>query len=72
MCCTLESTRSTTTLKIYNLLSSLPEFNGALSQRDSELLLSYLTVPYIRLPLVLNFFAQEDRVHALRSSDLRR
>ena len=28
-----------------------------LSQRDSELLISYLTVPYLRVPLVLTFFA---------------
>ena len=41
-----------------------------LGQRDSELLLSFLTVPYIRLPLVLNFFAAEDRVHKLASSKL--
>jgi hypothetical protein len=44
---------------------------GYLGQRDSELLLSFLTVPYIRLPLVLNFFAGEDRVHKLASSKLR-
>ena len=44
---------------------------GSLGQRDSELLLSFLTVPYIRLPLILNFFAGEDRVHKLVSSKLR-
>eukprot|EP00808_Paulinella_micropora_P006835 g75373.t1 len=43
-----------------------------LGQRDSELLLSYLTVPYMRLPLVLSFFATEDRVHKLASTKLRR
>lgn len=42
-----------------------------LSQRDSELLLSFLTVPYLRLPLVLTFFASEDRVHKLQSRKLR-
>ena len=41
-----------------------------LSQRDSELLLSFLTVPYLRLPLVWTFFASEDRVHKLQSSKL--
>jgi hypothetical protein len=51
---------------------NLPEFGGALAQRDSELLLSYLTVGYIRLPLVVAFFSQEDRVHALRDSTIRR
>lgn len=51
---------------------NLPEFGGALAQRDSELLLSYLTTPYIRLPLVVTFFSQEDRVHALRDTTIRR
>ena len=36
----------------------LPTFNGKLSKRESELLLSYLTVPYLRIPLVLSFFSQ--------------
>uniref|UniRef100_A0A6S8D826 ubiquitinyl hydrolase 1 n=1 Tax=Aureoumbra lagunensis TaxID=44058 RepID=A0A6S8D826_9STRA len=43
----------------------------ALGQRDAELLLSYMTVPYIRLPLVLTFFASDDRVHKLESPALR-
>ena len=43
---------------------------SVLSQRDSELLLSFLTVPYMRLPLVWTFFASEDRVHKLQSSKL--
>eukprot|EP00457_Paulinella_chromatophora_P000002 gb/GEZN01000002.1/.p1 GENE.gb/GEZN01000002.1/~~gb/GEZN01000002.1/.p1 ORF type:complete len:6816 (+),score=1425.09 gb/GEZN01000002.1/:114-20561(+) len=43
-----------------------------LGQYDSELLISYLTVPYLRLPLVLSFFATEDRIHKLASSKLRR
>ena len=54
---------------------SLPDFRDkygqVLNQRDSELLLSYLTVPYMRLPLLLTFFATEDRVHKLQSQDLR-
>ena len=41
-----------------------------LSQQDSELLLSYLTVPYLRIPLVLSFFATNDRAHALTSPQL--
>jgi len=41
-----------------------------LNQRDSELLLSFLTVPYLRLPLSLSFFSTEDRVHKLLSSKL--
>ena len=42
----------------------------ALGQHDSELLLSYLTVPYLRIPLVVSFFASEDRVHLLQSPKL--
>uniref|UniRef100_A0A7S1J653 ubiquitinyl hydrolase 1 n=1 Tax=Eutreptiella gymnastica TaxID=73025 RepID=A0A7S1J653_9EUGL len=51
-------------------IKTLPDFDGVLSQRDSELLLSYLTVPYIRLPLVLAFFATADRIHTLRNPQL--
>ena len=42
-----------------------------LGQRDSELLISYLTVPYLRLPLVLTFFSSDDRIHKLQSPQLR-
>jgi thiol-disulfide isomerase/thioredoxin len=44
---------------------------GQLGQRDSELILSYLTVPYMRIPLVLSFFATEDRIHSLKSETLK-
>ena len=44
--------------------------SGALGQHDSELLLSYLTVPYLRIPLVMSFFASDDRIHALQSRKL--
>ena len=37
---------------------------AALGQRDAELLLSFLTVPYIRLPLVLTFFSRSARATA--------
>lgn len=42
---------------------NLPTINastnsGGLSQRDSELLLSFMTVPYLRLPLTLTFFSR--------------
>ena len=37
----------------------------ALGQHDAELLLSYLTVPYLRVPLVVSFFATDDRIHSL-------
>ena len=48
-------------------LKELPDFDGKLGQRDSELLLSALTVPYLRIPIVVSFFATEDRIHALQS-----
>jgi len=51
-------------------LRTLPDF-GSLSQRDSELLISYLTVPYLRIPLVLGFFANQLRVRSLASRQLR-
>eukprot|EP00624_Nannochloropsis_granulata_P005047 evm.model.NODE_35720_length_30909_cov_25.476009.5 len=39
----------------------LPTFGGTLSREESETLLSYLTVEYIRIPLVVSFFASRDR-----------
>ena len=55
--------------------ANLPNFANAygqvLNQRDSELLLSYLTVPYLRLPLLLTFFSSDDRIHKLQSIELR-
>ncbi len=35
----------------------LPSWDGLLSQTDAELLLSFLTVPMIRAPLVVDFFS---------------
>ena len=35
-----------------------------------QLLLSFLTVPYMRIPLVTSFFAHDDRIHALQSRQL--
>ncbi len=52
-------------------VANLPDFGGTLGQRDSELLLSYLTVPYLRVPLIINFFASDNRVQALKSRALR-
>jgi len=48
----------------------LPDFGERLSQRDSELLVSYLTTPYLRIPLVLWFFATPDRIYALGAKEL--
>ena len=38
-----------------------------LTLRDAELLLQYLTAPYLRIPLLLNFFTDQTRVSALAS-----
>jgi hypothetical protein len=48
----------------------LPDFDGRLSARQSELLLQYLTVPYMRIPLVLQFFADQMRLTTLASEEL--
>jgi len=39
----------------------LPTFGDVLSDEESAVLLSGLTVPYMRIPLVLDFFASQDR-----------
>ena len=51
-------------------IKKLPDFEGTLSQRYCELLLQYLTVPYLRIPLVINFFADESRLPALSNPSL--
>ncbi|GMF14309.1 unnamed protein product [Phytophthora lilii] len=43
-------------------LTDLPTYNGTLSAEESEYLMSYLTVPYTRIPLVASFFSSRDRV----------
>lgn len=42
--------------------SGLPEFGVKMRPHESELLLSYLTVPYLRIPLILRFFADRSRI----------
>lgn len=49
----------------------LPDFGGNLNARDAELMLSYLTAPYIRTPLILRFFSDHARLRALSSPELR-
>jgi len=49
----------------------LPSFGDTLSQEEAEVLLSYLTVDYIRIPLVVGFFASHDRVTYLFNPQLR-
>ena len=52
--------------------SELPTFGNVLKPADSERFLSFLTAPYIRIPLILDFFANGDpgRLAGLRSKAL--
>jgi hypothetical protein len=52
---------------------SVPDLlQGLLSEEQFENLACALTVPYLRLPLVVDFFASADRVDLLRSRELQR
>lgn len=51
-------------------IRSLPDFDGTLGAKDCELMLQYLTAPYMRIPLLLHFFSYEMRLKALRSREL--
>nr|CCA25882.1 hypothetical protein ALNC14_120260 [Albugo laibachii Nc14] len=51
---------------------TLPTFDGTLSMEEAEYLLSFLTVPYTRIPLVLSFFASGDRFMYLFNRRLQR
>jgi hypothetical protein len=53
-------------------VKALPSFNDRLRPRDCELMLQYLTVPYLRIPLLLNFFADRTRIKALAEPMLQR
>jgi hypothetical protein len=53
-------------------VQTLPSFDDVLGQHDAEMLLSYMTVPYLRIPLILGFFASDDRIHALKSDAVRK
>eukprot|EP00937_MAST-01D_sp_MAST-1D-sp2_P002013 g2013.t1 len=48
----------------------LPDFGGRLKARDCELMLSYLTAPYVRIPLLMNFFSDPMRLTALLAPEL--
>lgn len=48
----------------------LPNYSDTLSREESETLMSYLTVDYIRVPLVINFFASRDRATYLFNPQL--
>ncbi|CAK0799438.1 unnamed protein product, partial [Prorocentrum cordatum] len=51
-------------------VSQLPTFNDTLRPQESELLLTYLTAPYIRVPLLCGFFVDRDRISMLREPHL--
>ena len=48
----------------------LPLYDGHLRPDESELLLQILTAPFLRIPLVMHFFASKERVKALASARL--
>ena len=48
----------------------LDDFEGSLSQEDAEQMFTILTAPYVRIPLILEFFAQE-RAGSLFNEQLR-
>lgn len=50
----------------------LPTFGGVLTPADSERFLQFFTVPYLRIPLILDFFANGDpgRLVALKTKSL--
>ena len=52
--------------------TTLPLFDHLLTLEASEALMSTLTVPYLRIPLLLAFFANKDRVDLLHHHQLQR
>lgn len=53
-------------------VKELPTFDSVLSASDAERFLQFMTAPYIRIPLILDFFANGDpgRLAALKSKSL--
>lgn len=51
-------------------VQTMPTFNDKLTQSASELLVTYLTAPYLRIPLVLHFFSNHDHIKALSMYEL--
>lgn len=49
---------------------TLPSFGGSLNQEEAEILLSFLTTPYLRIPLLLDFFSSGDRSSHLFVKDV--
>ena len=50
--------------------AKLPAFGGRLGYSDTELLCQFLTAPYLRIPLLIEFFQEESRLRALESHEL--
>ena len=50
---------------------TLPTFDATLSSEDAERLCSYLTAPYLRIPMLLDYFAN-GRIGNLFNKDLRK
>lgn len=51
-------------------LRDLPSFGGRLRASDTEVLIQLLTVPYLRVPIILSFFSKPRLLVALDSKDL--
>jgi len=51
-------------------LPDVPTFDNLLKQSESELLLTYLTAPMIRLPLVMKLFSDPTRVRGITHRDI--
>jgi hypothetical protein len=49
---------------------TLPTFGGKLNQSASELLIQYLTVPYLRIPLLLNLLATPEHISSLGNREI--
>lgn len=47
------------------VVQSLPDFGDRLRARDCELMLQYLTVPYLRIPLIMKFFSDPVRMQVI-------
>ena len=51
-------------------IRQLPDFGGRINARNCELLLQYLTAPYLRIPLLLRFFSSAEQTAALANQQL--
>ena len=51
-------------------IRTLPDFEGSLGPKNCELMLQYLTTPYMRIPMLLKFFAMEARLKALKNKQI--